>query len=94
MPEQTQPSQCLEGRAVVITGAGRGIGREIALLAARSGAQVVVSDLGTGADGEGDHRTQSYCYRMTLTDDPANRIPIVKPAGYQPPWYEFLARML
>ena len=47
-----------------------------------------------GADGEGDHRTQSYCYRMTLTDDPANRIPIVKPAGYQPLWYEFLARML
>ncbi|WP_343306996.1 FAD-dependent oxidoreductase [Chitinophaga niabensis] len=47
-----------------------------------------------GADGEGDHRTQSYCYRMTLTDDPANRINIVKPAGYQPLWYEFLARML
>lgn len=47
-----------------------------------------------GADGEGDHRTQSYCYRMTLTDDPANRINIVKPTGYQPLWYEFLARML
>jgi hypothetical protein len=54
VPEQAQqPSQCLEGRAVVITGAGRGIGREIALLAALSGAQVVVNDLGTGADGEG-----------------------------------------
>ncbi|MGF6849370.1 hypothetical protein QFZ51_004605 [Chitinophaga sp. W3I9] len=47
-----------------------------------------------GANGEGDHRTQSYCYRMTLTDDPANRIDIVKPAGYQPLWYEFLARTL
>ncbi len=47
-----------------------------------------------GANGEGDHRTQSYCYRMTLTDDPVNRISIVKPAGYQPLWYEFLARML
>lgn len=47
-----------------------------------------------GADGQGDHRTQSFCYRMTLTDDPANRIDIVKPASYQPLWYEFLARML
>jgi hypothetical protein len=47
-----------------------------------------------GPDGQGDHRTQSFCYRMTLTDDPANRINIVKPAGYQPLWYEFLARML
>lgn len=47
-----------------------------------------------GPDGQGDHRTQSFCYRMTLTDDPANRIDIVKPAGYQPLWYEFLARML
>ncbi|WP_346316618.1 FAD-dependent oxidoreductase [Chitinophaga sp. YIM B06452] len=47
-----------------------------------------------GPDGQGDHRTQSFCYRMTLTDDPANRIDIVKPAGYQPLWYEFLARFL
>lgn len=47
-----------------------------------------------GPDGQGDHRTQSFCYRTTLTDDPANRIDIVKPAGYQPLWYEFLARFL
>jgi NAD(P)-dependent dehydrogenase (short-subunit alcohol dehydrogenase family) len=54
LPEPTQPpSDCLEGRAVVVTGAGRGIGREIALLAASSGAHVVVNDLGTGAGGEG-----------------------------------------
>ena len=43
----------LDGKAVVVTGAGRGIGREIALLAAAEGAKVVVNDLGGGADGEG-----------------------------------------
>jgi NAD(P)-dependent dehydrogenase (short-subunit alcohol dehydrogenase family) len=36
----------------VVTGAGRGIGREIALLCAREGAKVVVNDLGGSADGE------------------------------------------
>jgi len=41
----------LNDRVVVITGAGRGIGREHALLAAAEGAAVVVNDLGTGADG-------------------------------------------
>jgi NAD(P)-dependent dehydrogenase (short-subunit alcohol dehydrogenase family) len=43
----------LDGKAVIVTGAGRGIGREIALLAARQGAKVVVNDLGGSADGEG-----------------------------------------
>jgi NAD(P)-dependent dehydrogenase (short-subunit alcohol dehydrogenase family) len=43
----------LEGKVVAVTGAGRGIGREIALLCARSGAAVVVNDLGASADGEG-----------------------------------------
>lgn len=43
----------LDGKVVVVTGAGRGIGREIALLAAREGARVVVNDLGGAADGEG-----------------------------------------
>src|SRR5579885_3250975 len=44
---------CLDGKVVIVTGAGRGIGREIALLAARSGGKVVVNDLGGGADGSG-----------------------------------------
>lgn len=43
----------LEGRVVIITGAGRGLGREHALLFATEGAKVVVNDVGSTADGPG-----------------------------------------
>ncbi len=43
----------LEGKVIAMTGAGRGIGRECALLAASEGARVVVNDPGVGPDGGG-----------------------------------------
>jgi NAD(P)-dependent dehydrogenase (short-subunit alcohol dehydrogenase family) len=45
--------KALEGKVVIVTGAGRGIGREVALAAGREGAKVVVNDLGGAVDGEG-----------------------------------------
>jgi NAD(P)-dependent dehydrogenase (short-subunit alcohol dehydrogenase family) len=47
----------LEGKVVVITGAGRGIGRAEALLAARAGARIVVNDLGCDGEGRGSDRS-------------------------------------
>jgi NAD(P)-dependent dehydrogenase (short-subunit alcohol dehydrogenase family) len=43
----------LDGKVAVVTGAGRGIGREHALALARVGAKIVVNDLGASLSGEG-----------------------------------------
>jgi NAD(P)-dependent dehydrogenase (short-subunit alcohol dehydrogenase family) len=47
----------VEGRVIAVTGAGGGLGREYALLLARSGAKVVVNDLGGSRDGSGSGHT-------------------------------------
>ncbi len=44
---------CMDGKVLLVTGAGRGIGREMAILGAKEGAKVVVNDLGGSVDGEG-----------------------------------------
>ena len=43
----------MDGKVVVVTGAGRGIGRDIALQMAAAGARVVVNDVGASVSGEG-----------------------------------------
>ncbi len=48
----TDQKMC-DGRVAIITGAGRGIGREYALMLAEHGAKVVINDVGGSRDGEG-----------------------------------------
>jgi len=44
--------------------------------------------------GSGDSRIQAYNFRICLTDNPDNRIPIEKPPGYDPEKYELLLRLM
>jgi NAD(P)-dependent dehydrogenase (short-subunit alcohol dehydrogenase family) len=55
----------LDGRVAIITGAGRGLGREHALLFAAEGAKVVVNDLGGDSHGEGADATPA---QQTVAD--------------------------
>ena len=49
---------------------------------------------GPGEEGAGDHRIQAYCFRMCLTDDPANRVAFPKPEGYDPLRYGLYLRYI
>lgn len=69
-PDRTDPLLDYTGRNIIITGAGRGIGRAHALLLASRGANIVVADLGTTVLGELD------------TDNPAEAVVAeIKSAG-------------
>lgn len=57
-----------------------------------SGLLPIIDPTGPGEEGKGDKRIQAYCYRMCLTNDPKNRLPIEKPAGYDEKDHELLLR--
>lgn len=56
-----------EGRVAIVTGAGRGIGREHALMLAEHGAKVVVNDLGGSRDGTGDDDSPAQAVANEIT---------------------------
>ncbi|MFT5886995.1 MAG: hypothetical protein ACI9IP_003468 [Arcticibacterium sp.] len=57
-----------------------------------SGLLPFIAEGGPGIDGQGDKGIQAYCFRMTLTDQPENRIPFKKPENYEELDYELLFR--
>src|SRR5918995_1411171 len=76
----------LKDKVVLVTGAGGGIGREMALLAAKEGAAVVVNDLGGAVDGEGGGSTtpaQKVCDEIKAAGGKAvpNGDSVADPAG-------------
>ncbi len=61
---------------------------------ASSGLLPFISSQPPGEKGSGDKRIQAYCFRLCLTDLPANRIPLARPEGYDSTQYELLVRVL
>jgi hypothetical protein len=58
-----------------------------------SGVLPLVSFDPIAENGTGDNKIQAYCYRLCLTQNPDNSVPITKPEGYDSAKYELLARL-
>ena len=65
----------LDGKVVVVTGSGRGIGRGVALLMAREGAKVVVADPGSELDGSGGARAIADGVAQEITSAGGSAVP-------------------
>lgn len=59
----------------------------------KSGLLPLIEPAPRGANGDGDHGVQAYCYRFTLTSDPENLRPITQPKNYNPLWFEMYGRI-
>ncbi len=57
-----------------------------------SGVLPIIDTTGPGEEGAADKRIQAYCFRMCLTSDPKNSLPIAKPEGYDEKDHELLLR--
>jgi hypothetical protein len=54
----------------------------------------LIEDQALGQPGEGDHSVQAYNFRLCLTQNQTNKLPIAPPGDYDPAHYELLARYL
>ena len=59
----------------------------------KSGLLPEIAASGPGEKGAGDHKIQAYCFRMCMSNNPANRVPFPKPEGYNSARYELLGRV-
>ena len=73
----------LEGKVIAMTGAGRGIGRECALLAASEGARVIVNDPGVNPDGSGTDAGPAQQVVEEIKKKAKTKIDRVKPTRNQ-----------
>jgi len=58
----------------------------------KSGLIPTIQDEPYGTPGEGDHRLQGFCFRLCLTKNPDNRLPVAKPANFDRGQYEIYLR--
>lgn len=61
---------------------------------ASSGLIFSVQEEPLGREGDASDAVQAFCFRLCLTDDPQNRVPIPQPPGYDPAHYEIQRRYL
>ncbi len=60
---------------------------------ANSGLLPEINGVGHAPLGSGDKKVQAYCFRLCMTQNTANQIPLTQPEGYDPGRYELMARL-